>query len=217
MLDAGRRMARVARDVQLVDDAVRQRPPQRLVALPVVVVGRGNFDAKRRSRSALDRGLAIPYGVADDPRVRVEQLAPRVEAQAGGGLGGAVDAPRIEPAGARAGDERVPEAIRPVSRGVECDLGDRLRVGRRAIEAQPDACRARAEDGEIHAAVLHGRAERQPRPGSEAELRRWIVAPRAQSLRIKPSSYGCDSCGWSGTARTSYSSVPAHGGSSSSR
>ena len=169
-LDAGRRVARVARDVKLVDDGVVQRPLERPVALPVVVVGRRDLGAQRGRRIAVDRGLTVPNRVADEPRPRVEQLPARVEPQAGRRLVGPVGAPGVEPTGTRAGDERVPETERPVGSGIELDLGDRLGVGGAAVEAQPDARRARAEDGEVHAVAARRGAERLPRAGAHAEL-----------------------------------------------
>src|SRR6185503_11938 len=201
-------MARIARDMQLVDDGVLEWPLQRLVSAPVVIVGRCDLGPKRRARIAVDRGLAIPLSVADEARPRVEQLAPRVEPQTGRRLVRPVRAPGVEPARARVRDEHVPEAERPVSRGRKLELGDRLGIGRAAVEVQPNSRRAQTEDGEIDATVLHRRAKSEARALALPELR-GVVAPQAQSLRIKPSSYGCDKCGWSGTARTSYSSVPA--------
>src|SRR6185503_5410156 len=127
-------MARIARDMQLVDDGVLEWPLQRLVSAPVVIVGRCDLGPKRRARIAVDRGLAIPLSVADEARPRVEQLAPRVEPQTGRRLVRPVRAPGVEPARARARDEHVPEAERPVSRG------RKLARGLKTAKLTPPSC-----------------------------------------------------------------------------
>ena len=160
MLDARGGRDREAAHVQLVDDRVAHRPPERLVALPVVAAVVDDHGAHRRLEvvarlAGVDR---LPERVRVALGVRVEQHLLRVEAVSA--AGGAVDAVGVVVARRQPAHVHVPEMEAPVMHRVERDRRDRVQVVVRVEQEQLDARRLLREEGEVDSAVVDRGAER---------------------------------------------------------
>src|SRR6516162_10482846 len=150
-------------DMHLVNDQVICRPPERLVAFPVVIVSVDD-DAAHRGREIVGRPCGIVpveerLGVAQRVWVNQDLVAVETKPSAAEVLR-PVDAVRIMSARLEASDVDVPEKESLVFRGLELDNLDWLDVILPNEEKQLDAYRVPREDGEIHSLLIDGGAQR---------------------------------------------------------
>src|SRR5262249_40635361 len=144
---------RVAADVQLVQDRLRQGRGRRHVVAPVEVVGDQPAAAGEPAVVPSVRGVGgAPAGAAPQGRGGGgghHRLG--VEAGACPGGGPPRGAVAVQEVGGQVVDEDVPDVARPVDGRVERDLGDRL-LPPLAEQDQVDALGVPGEDGEVDAA-----------------------------------------------------------------
>lgn len=177
-----------ALEVRLVDDGAAPDDLGALLAAPVEVVVHHHAARNEGRRVArVELGPAVrhqrPVVVhlpAKEPRVRVHQQLVGVEDEPFAGAPGAVHAPGVERAGAKAGHVAVPHAVGR--------LGEtKARLGAVLVEETEVDRRACCVDGEVHAVAIERSAERVMDSGSQRirshegrSLRRFMVGGVAE-------------------------------------
>ena len=181
-------------DVQLVDDRLRPRPPERRVALPVERPVDHDRPRDRRGgvlpvdhvlltrRVREDAGPAEADRPLDRLRVRVDQELRRVEAVAGRRLPRPGDPVAVALARPHARQVDVPVVRRPLA-----DL-DALLAVLVVEQAELDARGVLAEEGEVRAAAVPGGAERKRPPGPHGATHRGTVPTGPDGSPARPVS-----------------------------
>ncbi len=162
MAHAGRRMSGKAPDMQLIDDRILRRHPQRLVALPVVVVGQ--HDAANRvvrACAVATARRAVPTRGIDGTRPGVHQLDAFVEHPAvAARVPGALHAPGVTGARRQVQHQHMPAEKGVIQLRVEFDHLERPLAGPIGVQQQRRAGGVPAVDGEIDALVNDAGARR---------------------------------------------------------
>ena len=173
-------------DVQLVDHRLGPGAPQRRVPLPVErVVGHDRARDRRRRVLSVQHVLvarrvgehprpAEPDRAFDRLRIGIDQELRRVEAMAGGRLPRPADPVAVALSRADAGEVDV-----PVVRGPLGDV-DALLAALVVEQAELDAVRVLAEEGEVRPVAVPGRAEGKRPSGPHCATHRGTLAPRSE-------------------------------------
>ena len=179
--DARARMPREAGDVHLVDHRRGEGLAQLGVALPVVGVGIHDHAPHGEPRVVAGparRDAGVPVGHDDGASIGIEEDLRGIEAKPPRRIEGADRAVRVRLSWAKAGYERVPVVVRPVSPLIEANHAGRLGVAGAVEQQQLQPAGLTGEDGKIHAA-LHGRGpEGEAAPGRDVHVQRWRCCPR---------------------------------------
>ena len=179
--DARARMPREPGDVHLVDHGRGEGLAQLGVALPVVRVGIHDHAPHGEPRVVAGparRDAGVPVGHDDGASIRIEEGLCGIEAKPPRRIEGADRAVRVRLSRAKAGYERVPVVVRPVSPRIEANHAGRLGVAGAVEQQQLQPAGLTGEDGKIHAA-LHGRGpEGEAAPGRDVHVQHWRCCPR---------------------------------------